>query len=223
MIRVVIVDDQRLVREGLAELLGDDLDVVGTAGDGREGIELCRRTRPDVALVDVVMPVADGPACTRVIIDEGLAGHVLALTTYDSDEHLYAMLAAGAAGYILKDVAPADLVAAVEAVHAGDPTLGPKALRRLIDRVGRVRRSLPTGPDELTGRELDVLRHVAAGRSNTEIAAVLYVSESTVKTHIGRLLDKLQCRDRSQLVVAAYETGLVRPGDAASAGGTRST
>jgi DNA-binding NarL/FixJ family response regulator len=202
-IRVVIVDDQRLVRDGLAELIGHELEVCGLAANGREAIELCQQNRVDVALVDVVMPVLDGPGCTRALLREQLVGAVLALTTYDTDDHLVAMLAAGAAGYVLKDIDPAELI----------QTLAPAALRRVLERFGRVPRTLPTGRDALTPRELDVLRLVARGLSNVEISERMALSESTVKSHIGRLLDKLTCRDRSQLVVLAYECGVVRPGD----------
>lgn len=213
MIRIVIIDDQRLVREGLAELLSAHVDVTGLAANGVEGIEVCRAQRPDVALVDVVMPEMDGPSCARRILAEGLSTRVLALTTYDTDENALAMLTAGASGYVLKDIEPLDLVAAIRFVHEGETTLAPSALRRLVDRLGHVGSMLPSGPRALTERELQVLRLVARGRSNTELAKELHLSESTVKTYVGRLLDKLDCRDRSQLVMVAYETGIIRPGD----------
>jgi DNA-binding NarL/FixJ family response regulator len=210
---VVVIDDQRLVREGLAELLASDFDVVGQAANGREGIELCRRVRPDVALVDVVMPVMDGPATTRVLVGDQLVGRVVAITTYDADEHVFAMINAGASGFVLKDIEVVELVAAIRTVAAGNTLLAPSAMRRLVERFSSGRRALPTGPDEPTPRELDVLVRVARGLSNTEIAGALIVSESTIKTHIGKLFDKFQCRDRAQLVIAAYETGVVRPGE----------
>jgi DNA-binding NarL/FixJ family response regulator len=213
MIRIVIIDDQRLVREGLAELLSAHVDVAGLAANGVEGIEVCRAQRPDVALVDVVMPEMDGPSCARRILAEGLSTRVLALTTYDTDENALAMLTAGASGYVLKDIEPLDLVAAIRFVHEGETTIAPSALRRLVDRLGHVGSMLPSGPRALTERELQVLRLVARGQSNSELAKELHLSESTVKTYVGRLLDKLECRDRSQLVVVAYETGIIRPGD----------
>jgi DNA-binding NarL/FixJ family response regulator len=213
MIRVVVIDDQPLVREGLAELLSSDFDVVGTAANGAEGIALCRRVRPEIALVDVVMPVMDGPACTRVLVGEQLVGRVVAITTYDADEHVFAMIQAGASGFVLKDIELPGLVAAITTVAAGNTLLAAPAITRLIERFGRAHRALPEGAAAPTSRELDVLAKVARGLSNSEIGAAIFVSESTVKTHIGRLLHKFGCRDRAQLVIAAYETGLVRPGD----------
>jgi DNA-binding NarL/FixJ family response regulator len=213
MTSVVVVDDQRLVREGLAELLASDFKIVGQAANGVEALELCRRTRPDVALVDVVMPTMAGPECARRLLNEGLVAKVIAITTYDADEHVFSMIGAGASGFVLKDIEVAELVAAIRVVAAGNALLAPVALNRLIARFGGARRALPAGPDALTDRELDVLALVARGRSNSEIAAGLFLSESTVKTHIGRLFGKLQCRDRAQLVIAAYETGLTTPGN----------
>jgi DNA-binding NarL/FixJ family response regulator len=210
---LVVIDDQRLVREGLAELLTSDFDVVGQAGNGRDGVDLCRRLRPDVALVDVVMPVMDGPATTRALVTEQLVGRVVAITTYDADEHVFAMINAGASGFILKDIDLVDLVSAIHTVAAGHTLLAPTAIRRLVERFSATRSPLPGGPDAPTARELDVLVHVAKGLSNAEVAAALFVSESTVKTHIGKLFDKFRCRDRAQLVIAAYEAGLVRPGE----------
>lgn len=209
---LVVIDDQRLVREGLAELLAADFDVVGQAANGRDGIDLCRRVRPDIALVDVVMPVMNGPTATRILVEEELVGRVVAITTYDADEHVYEMITAGASGFVLKDIEVVELVNAIHTVAAGNTLLAPSAMRRLVERFSGARRTLPAGPNEPTTRELDVLVRVARGLSNTEIAAALIVSESTVKTHIGKLFDKFECRDRSQLVIAAYETGLVRPG-----------
>jgi DNA-binding NarL/FixJ family response regulator len=212
MTSVIVVDDQRLVREGLAELLASDFEIVGQAANGVEALELCRHTRPDVALVDVLMPTMAGPECTRRLLTEGLVTKVIAITTYDADEHVFAMIGAGASGFVLKDIEVAELIAAIRVVAAGNTLLAPVALTRLITRFGGARRPLPEGPDALTDRELDVLVLVARGRSNSEIAAGLFLSESTVKTHIGRLFGKLHCRDRAQLVIAAYETGLITPG-----------
>jgi DNA-binding NarL/FixJ family response regulator len=212
MVSVVVVDDQRLVREGLAELLSSDCDVVGQAANGAEAIELCRRLRPDVALVDVVMPVMDGPSCARALLGEQLVSRVIAITTYDADEHVFAMISAGASAFVLKDIEPAALVAAIQCVHAGNSLVAPSALTRLVERYGQPQRPAPHGADELTPRELEVLVLVARGLSNAEVGAEIFLSESTVKSHVGRLLDKFACRDRTQLVVAAYETGLVRPG-----------
>jgi DNA-binding NarL/FixJ family response regulator len=211
--RIVIVDDQRLVREGLAELLGPSVDVVGLAGDGRTGLALCRDLRPDVALVDVVMPRLDGPGLTRALTEGGAPTRVLAITTYDADEHVFAMLAAGASGFVLKDIEPDELVRALEIVASGDALLAPSVTRRMIERFGRGRRRLPEGPDAPTPREREVLRCVARGLSNDEIARELGTGIATVKTHVHNLLGKLACRDRAQLVVFAYEAGLVRPGE----------
>jgi DNA-binding NarL/FixJ family response regulator len=209
---IVVVDDQRLVREGLAELLASDFDVVGQAANGAEAIELCHRTHPEVALVDVVMPTMGGPECTRRLLDGRLVGKVIAITTYDADEHVFSMIGAGASGFVLKDIEVAELTAAIRLVAAGNTLLAPDALTRLIARFGSANRSLPTGPDAPTDRELAVLEKIARGFSNAEIATALFLGESTVKTHIGRLLSKLQCRDRAQLVIAAYETGVIRAG-----------
>ena len=211
-LRVVLIDDEALVRNGLAQLLSEHVDVVGQAVDGRDGLELCRRLRPDVAIVDVRMPVLDGIACTEAIVAEGLPTRVLAVTSFESDEHVYRMLRAGAAGFVLKDIEPMELVQAIRVIADGQALLVPSALRRLVDRFARPSSALPTGPDALSVRELEILRFVAAGLSNEEITRRAHVSVSTVKTHISALLGKLGCRDRAQLVVEAYERGVVDVG-----------
>jgi DNA-binding NarL/FixJ family response regulator len=216
--RIVIVDDQRLVREGLAELLGSSVEVVGMAGDGRAGLGLCRALRPDVALVDVVMPRLDGPGLTRALTEEGSPTRVLAITTYDTDEHVFAMLAAGASGFVLKDTRPDELVRALQLVASGEALLAPSVTRRMIERFGRPGRRLPEGTDAPTPREREVLHRIARGLSNEEIAGELGMGVATVKTHVHNLLGKLGCRDRAQLVIAAYEAGVIRPGDGSSPG-----
>jgi DNA-binding NarL/FixJ family response regulator len=211
-VRLVVVEDQRLVREGLVELLSSHFEVVGQAANGKEGAELCQRLAPQLALVDVVMPVMDGPACTRAIVESGIATRVLACSTHDSDAHLFSMLNAGAAGFVLKDIETAELVRALQVIHYGHSLLSPSVTRRLIERFGRAGKQLPEGPDKLSPRELDIFERVASGQSNEEIAEAAGVSLSTVKTHVSSLLAKLQCRDRIQLVIRAYESGMIRPG-----------
>lgn len=217
MIRVIVVDDQAAVRGGFALILGADaqIEVVGQAADGVEALALARRLKPDVALMDVRMPRMDGIEATRHLISGTQTGdvRVLVLTTFDDDEHVYDALQAGASGFLLKDTEPADLVAAVKVVAAGDALLAPGVTRRLIERLVAIdgrqdpRISLPG----LTARETDVLSAVARGLSNVEIATELFVSYSTVKTHVSHLLAKLSARDRAQLVMLAYRSGLVRP------------
>lgn len=217
MIRVIVVDDQAAVRGGFALILGADaqIEVVGQAADGVEALALARRLKPDVALMDVRMPRMDGIEATRHLISGTQTGdvRVLVLTTFDDDEHVYDALQAGASGFLLKDTEPADLVAAVKVVAAGDALLAPGVTRRLIERLVAIdgrqdpRISLPV----LTSREMDVLAAVARGLSNVEIATELFVSYSTVKTHVSHLLAKLSARDRAQLVMLAYRSGLVRP------------
>ena len=217
MIRVIVVDDQAAVRGGFALILGADaqIEVVGQAADGVEALALARRLKPDVALMDVRMPRMDGIEATRHLISGTQTGdvRVLVLTTFDDDEHVYDALQAGASGFLLKDTEPADLVAAVKVVAAGDALLAPGVTRRLIERLVAIdgrqdpRISLPV----LTAREMDVLAAVARGLSNVEIATELFVSYSTVKTHVSHLLAKLSARDRAQLVMLAYRSGLVRP------------
>lgn len=222
-VRVLVADDQALVRAGLATLLDSqpDLAVVGQAGDGREAIWLARELRPDVVLMDIRMPVLDGLAATRQIVAHGNGEpggtivKVIVLTTYDLDEYVYEALRAGASGFLLKDSPRHDLIAAVRAAAAGDALLAPSVTRRLIEAFAR--RPPETSPSpsrlaSLTARERDVLLMLARGRSNAEIAVGLFVSEATVKTHVGNLLAKLGLRDRVQAVILAYETGLVVPG-----------
>ncbi|MEP9383189.1 response regulator transcription factor [Nocardioides sp. KR10-350] len=215
MIRVVVVDDQALVRRGFAMILGeeDDLEVVGEAGDGREALAVCAREHPDVVLMDVRMPVMDGVEAARRLTS-GSSVRVLMLTTFDLDGHVYDAIRAGASGFLLKDVRPDDLAHAVRTIAAGDMLLAPAITRRLVEEFvsGPGPDRSPAELDRLTERERDVLVLVAGGLSNAEIAATLVLSETTVKTHVTRILTKLGLRDRVQAAVLAYETGLVRPG-----------
>jgi DNA-binding NarL/FixJ family response regulator len=218
MTTVLLADDQALVRGGFRLILDaqDDLDVVGEAANGRVAVERARELRPDVVLMDVRMPVLDGIAATRIVVGEALAGNVLVLTTFDEDRIVYDALKAGASGFLLKTAPPAQLVEAVRTVASGDALLAPTVTRRLI--ADFVRRPPPgdEAPDRLAGlteREREVLGLIARGLSNSEIATSLFVSAATVKTHVNRILQKLDLRDRVQAVVLAYETGLVRPGD----------
>jgi DNA-binding NarL/FixJ family response regulator len=215
-IRVMVVDDQVMIRDGLATLLSaaPDIEVVGLAGDGRAAIELCREVSPDVVVMDVRMPVLDGLAATAEIVGGTTAPNrpkVLILTTFDVDEYVYDALSAGASGFLLKDASGADLVTAVRVVYGGDALLAPSVTRRLIDDFARLKRqerpSRPP-PATLTPREVDVLRLVARGMSNAEIAGELTLAEQTIKTHVGNMLAKLGLRDRTQAVVYAYENGL---------------
>ena len=216
-IRVVVADDQDLVRSGLEMVLtARGVEVVGSAPDGRAAVGVVRRTRPDVVLMDIRMPVLDGIAATREITATDLPTRVLVLTTYDLDSYVYGALQAGAAGFLLKATPPDRLVAGIETVAAGESLLAPSLTRRLIEE--HVRRpapvdGVPTSLSPLTQRELEVFVLIARGLSNDEIAAHLVVSEATVKTHVNRVLSKLALRTRVQLVVLAYETGLVRPGE----------
>lgn len=217
-IRVAIVDDQALMRDGFTMILDaqPDIDVVGDAENGRLGVELCWRTRPDVVLMDVRMPVMDGIEATRLITSsDDCQTRVLVLTTFDLDEYVYSAMRAGASGYLLKDTPAKDLVAAVRVIAQGDALLSPSVTRRLIEEFARqpepeaVNTALP---DDLTDREREALELLAHGLSNREIAAAMYIGEATAKTHVSRLLTKLGVRDRVQAVVLAYESGLVRPG-----------
>jgi DNA-binding NarL/FixJ family response regulator len=217
-IRVVLVDDQELVRTGFRMVLDaqPDIDVVGEAGDGGQAVELLRATTTDVVLMDVRMPRMDGIEATRKICADNEDVKVIILTTFDLDEYAFAALRAGASGFLLKDAGPAQLVAAIRAVRSGDAVVAPSTTRRLLDRFMP---HLPgTDPASeaatapLTAREREVLLLVARGHPNTEIAKRLYVTEATVKTHVGRILTKLNLRDRVQAVVYAYETGLVTRG-----------
>jgi DNA-binding NarL/FixJ family response regulator len=213
---VVVADDQDLVRSGLELVLGArGCEVVGTASNGREAVEVVRRTAPDVVLMDIRMPVLDGIAATEQITSSGLATRVLVLTTYDLDSYVYGALKAGAAGFLLKATPPDRLVAGIETVAAGEALLAPHLTRRLIEEHVRgpaPADGLPTALGDLTEREREVFGLIARGLGNDEIAAGLVVSESTVKTHVNRILAKLGLRTRVQLVVLAYETGAVRPG-----------
>jgi DNA-binding NarL/FixJ family response regulator len=215
-IKVLIADDQALVRSGFRMILEsrDDLTVVGEAGDGEQAIRLVEQTRPDVVLMDVRMPGLDGVAATARLTAAPGAPKVIILTTYDLEEPLYAALRAGASGFLLKDVRPADLVEAIRVVAGGDALLAPTATRRLLDRflVTDVTPAARTGSlDRLTEREREVLTLMARGASNAEIADRLVVSETTVKTHVSAVLRKLEVRDRVQAVVLAYDLGVVRP------------
>jgi DNA-binding NarL/FixJ family response regulator len=218
-IRVVIADDQRLVRTGFRVILGaDGIDVVGEAADGVEAIELAVALSPDVVLMDVRMPKLDGLQATRLVLARTNC-RVLILTTFDSDEYVYEALRSGASGFLLKDVPAEQLLAAIRCVAAGDALIDPSVTRRLIGRFTRALQPAPGLPEqleELTARELDVLRLIAAGSSNQEIARELVVEDSTVKTHVGRVLTKLGLRDRVQAVVLAYETGFVVPDGSAN-------
>jgi DNA-binding NarL/FixJ family response regulator len=216
-VRVAVADDQEIVRAGFAALLAtqEDFEVVGTAADGEEAVVLCREHRPDVVLMDVRMPTMDGIEATRRLSEDGRkASKVIVLTTFDLDEHVYDALGAGASGFLLKDVTAETLFDAVRVVAAGEALLAPSVTRRLVSEFARLRPSLPPRPDalaELTRRETEVLRLVAEGLSNSEIAERLVVSEETIKTHVSRVLTKLGLRDRTQAVVVAYESGLVVP------------
>ncbi|WP_063129555.1 response regulator [Nocardia fusca] len=217
MIRVLLIDDQPLIRSGFRALLEleDDIEVVAEAADGARGVELARAHRPDIALVDIQMPVVDGIEATRrIAADPALAGvHVVILTNYGLDEHVFDALRAGAAGFLVKDIHPEDFLHAVRVAARGDALLAPSITRKLIDRYV----SRPPAPEviagttELTAREREVVVLVARGLSNNEIAAHLVISPLTAKTHVNRAMTKLHARDRAQLVVLAYESGLVIP------------
>ena len=213
-IKVLIADDQALMRAGFRMVLEfeDDIEVVGEAANGEQAVHSVRRLKPDVVLMDIRMPELDGIAATRQIVP---AARVLILTTFDLDEYVYDALAAGASGFLLKDSSPDQLVAAIRVVAGGEALLAPSITSRLIDEFARARprpAAPPPGLDELTARELEVFKLVARGLSNAEIAAELIVSETTVKTHVARVLMKLGLRDRVQAVVLAYESGVAVPG-----------
>ena len=223
MITVLLVDDHALVRMGFRLMLqaADDVEVVGEAGDGRTAIDQVAALRPQVVVMDVRMPGTDGIEATRRIVEAHPDVRVLVLTTFDLDEYAFAALRAGASGFLVKDAAPGELVTAVRSVASGDAVVSPRVTRRMLELFAR---ALPATPQEttpdglhprlapLTPREVEVLRCVAEGQSNGEIAARLFLSEATVKTHLARILPKLGVRDRVQAVVLAYETGLVRAG-----------
>jgi DNA-binding NarL/FixJ family response regulator len=217
-IRVLLADDQALVRAGFRALLDaqDGIDVVGEAGDGREAVELAAALTPDVVLMDIRMPLLDGLAATREIArDKRLDGvRIVILTTFELDEYVFDAIRAGAAGFLVKDTKPTDLIEAVRVVAGGDALLSPSVTRRLIGEFAQRAKEPPSSAalDELTDREREVMALAAAGLSNEQIAHKLVVSIATAKTHVSRAMVKLGARDRAQLVVLAYETGLVRPG-----------
>ncbi|MGD0065350.1 MAG: response regulator transcription factor [Streptosporangiaceae bacterium] len=220
-ISVLLTDDQALLRRGFRMILEaeGDITVVAEAGNGEEAVDLARRHLPDVVLMDIRMPGTDGIEATRRIVAANVRVRVLVLTTFDLDEYAFGALRAGASGFLLKDVRPGDLVAAIRTVAAGDAVISPRVTRRLLEEYAQV---LPLSVSQqaerypqlatLTEREREVLIAVAKGLSNAEIAAALYVSEATVKSHVGRILAKLGLRDRVQVVVLAYEAGLIHPG-----------
>jgi DNA-binding NarL/FixJ family response regulator len=215
MIRVLIADDQRLVRSGFRVILDSesDVEVVGEAGDGAEAVRLVRQLRPDVVVMDIRMPVMDGLEATRQIVADGDT-RVVVLTTFDADEYVYGALQGGASGFMLKDAPPEQLVAGVRAAAAGNALIDASVTKRFIAHFARAVRPAPATPKELallTSRELDVLRLLTEGLSNAEIAERLVVEETTVKTHVSRILMKLNLRDRLQAVILAYETGFVSP------------
>jgi DNA-binding NarL/FixJ family response regulator len=214
-IRILVADDQALVRSGFRMILEErhDLDLVGEAADGEQAVALAHELDPDVILMDVRMPGVDGVEATRRLVEGRARARVLVLTTFDLDEYVYAAVRAGASGFLLKDVEPGELVDAIRVVAAGNSLFGPEATRRLVERFAAApepaaSRSL----EELTDREREILTLLASGLSNAELAERLYVSETTVKTHVSAVLRKLRVRDRVQAVIAAYDGGLVRPG-----------
>jgi DNA-binding NarL/FixJ family response regulator len=215
---VLLADDQPLLRTGFKMVLGaeTDLDIVGEAGNGAEAVDLARRLLPDVLVTEIALPRLDGLAVARAVTRSGLPVRVLILTTHDSDETVLAAIAAGATGFLCKNAPPAEVIAAVQAVAAGGAVITPPLLARVLTRVAEALPAAETTTSAklsaLTDREREVLVHVARGHSNAEIAAALQVGEATIKTHVGHVLTKLRLRDRTQAVVLAYETGLVKPG-----------
>jgi DNA-binding NarL/FixJ family response regulator len=221
VIRVAVADDQALVRSGFVVLLrsAPDLEVIGEASNGREAVDLVTREGPDVVLMDIRMPEMDGLEATSAIVAGATTTRVLILTTFDHDEYVYGALRAGASGFLLKDTLPDDLLAAVRVVAEGDALLAPRITRRLIEQFAQHQEATPAAHPALatlTEREAEVLGAVARGLSNAEIADELFMSHATAKTHVSRLLTKLDARDRAQLVVVAYESGVVKPGTSAS-------
>jgi DNA-binding NarL/FixJ family response regulator len=215
-IRVVLVDDERLLRAGFRMILRaeTDLEVVGEAADGREAVDAVERLRPDVVLMDIRMPRLDGLEATRQIVARGAGARVLVLTTFDLDAYVYSALAAGASGFLLKDTPEDQLIGAIRVVASGNGLFAPSVTQRLVEHFARVR--TPTSApvlNKLTDREREIMKMLARARSNSEIASELYLSEHTVRTHVARILAKLQLHDRAQAIVVAYEGGLVRPGE----------
>jgi DNA-binding NarL/FixJ family response regulator len=212
---VVVADDQPLVRSGFRMVLEEraDIELAGEATDGLEAIELARQLDPDVVLMDIRMPNLDGVEATRRLVDANTRARILVLTTFDIDEYVYAAVRAGASGFLLKDVEPAELVDAIRVVAAGNSLFGPAATKRLVERfAGRAQPTTSRSLDALTDREREILGLIAGGLSNAEIAQHLYLGETTVKTHVSSTLRKLGVRDRVQAVIAAYDAGLVEPG-----------
>jgi DNA-binding NarL/FixJ family response regulator len=218
-VRVVIADDQSMVRAGFRSLLNaePDIEVVGEAADGEQAVGAVRRFRPHVALMDIRMPGLDGIEATRRLVQGGSAARILILTTFDLDQYVYEGLRAGASGFLLKDASPEQLIAAIHVVAEGEAVLAPSVTRRVVETFARLPQALdgePTELESLTAREREVLKLLARGLSNAEIAAELIVSDATAKTHVRNLLMKLGLRDRVQAVIFAYEAGLVQPGGA---------
>jgi DNA-binding NarL/FixJ family response regulator len=213
VIRVLVVDDQPLVRSGFRMILEErpDLELVGEAGNGAEGVALARELDPDVILMDVRMPELDGVEATRRLVAAGARARILVLTTFDLDEYVYAAIRAGASGFLLKDVEPSELVDAIRVVAAGNSLFGPAATERLLTRFAQADPRPVQSLEGLTEREREILRLLATGLSNAEIAQRLYLSETTVKTHVSSVLRKLRVRDRVQAVIAAFDAGLVNP------------
>jgi DNA-binding NarL/FixJ family response regulator len=221
-LEVVVVDDQALMRAGFTMILNaqPDFEVIGEAENGREGVELCRQARPDLVMMDIRMPEMDGIEATRMITeDDTYDTKVLVLTTFDLDEYVYAAVRAGASGYLLKDTPPQELLAALRVIADGNALLSPSVTKRLIEKFARQPEAEPVDDarlGDLTEREIEVLRLLAGGLSNREIATALYIGEATAKTHVSHVLTKLGVRDRVQAVVLAYEAGVVRPGSASA-------
>jgi DNA-binding NarL/FixJ family response regulator len=216
-VKIVVVDDQEMVRSGFVALLNTqpDIEVVGTAADGSEAVQVVRRTHPDVVLMDVRMPVMDGIEALRQLSENPATAQtkVVMLTTFDADEYVHESLRLGASGFLLKDASPDELASAIRVVHAGEALLSPSVTRQVIAQFARAPRKRKPDPrlKQLTEREREVLENIARGSSNSEIAAELFLAEQTVKTHVSRILGKLDLRDRAQAVVFAYESGLVAP------------